>query len=55
LPGIPKDQALAKQLFEVHGYLVLALIALAFVHIAAGLQHLLFKKDGVFERIWFKS
>jgi cytochrome b561 len=55
LPGIPKDQALAKQLFEIHGYLVLALIALAVVHIAAGLQHLLFKKDGVFERIWFKS
>lgn len=55
LPGIPKDQALAKQLFEIHGYLVLALIALAVMHIAAGLQHLLFKKDGVFERIWFKS
>jgi cytochrome b561 len=55
LPGIPKDQALAKQLFEIHGYLVLALITLAVVHIAAGLQHLLFKKDGVFERIWFKS
>ena len=55
LPGIPKDQALAKQLFEIHGYLVLALITLAAVHISAGLQHLLLKKDGVFDRIWFKS
>jgi cytochrome b561 len=54
MPGIPKDQALAKQLFEIHGYLALALLAVAAVHIAAGLQHLLLKKDGVFERMWFK-
>ena len=31
--GIPKGQALAKQLFEVYDYLVLTLIALAAVHI----------------------
>ena len=54
MPGIPKDQALAKQLFEIHGYLAIALIAIALVHIAAGLQHLWLKKDGVFERMWFK-
>lgn len=54
MPGIPKDQALAKQLFEVHGYLALALIVVAIAHIAAGLHHLCFKKDGVFERMWFK-
>jgi cytochrome b561 len=54
LPGIPKDQNLAKQLFEIHGYLVLALITLISLHVIAGLSHLLLKKDGVFERIWFK-
>jgi cytochrome b561 len=54
LPGIPKDQNLAKQLFEIHGYLVIALIALISLHVIGGLSHLLLKKDGVFERIWFK-
>lgn len=54
MPGIPKDQALAKQIFEIHGYLALALIAVASAHIVAGLSHLWFKKDGVFERMWFK-
>jgi len=53
-PGIPKDQILAKQLFEIHGYLVLALISITFLHVIAGLSHLCFKKDGVFQRIWFK-
>ena len=54
MPGIPKDEALAKQLFQIHYYLVLSLIAIATVHIAAGLRHLWLQKDGVFERIWFK-
>jgi cytochrome b561 len=54
MPGIPQDQALAKQLFQIHYYLILALIAIASVHIAAGLSHLWLKKDGVFQRIWFK-
>lgn len=55
MPGIPKDQALAKQLFVLHGNLALALGALALVHIAAGLHHLFFKKDKVFQRMWFKT
>jgi cytochrome b561 len=54
MPGVPQDQALAKQLFQIHYYLILALIAIALVHIAAGLSHLWLKKDGVFQRIWFK-
>lgn len=54
MPGIPTDQNLAKQLFEIHGYLVLALMTIASVHIAAGLSHLWLKKDKVFERIWFR-
>jgi len=53
MPGIPKDEALAKQLFQIHYYLVLALITVAAVHVAAGLRHLWLQKDGVFERIWF--
>jgi len=55
MPGIPKDQALAKQLFEIHGNLALVLAGLAVAHAAAGLHHLLLKKDGVFQRMWFKS
>jgi cytochrome b561 len=54
MPGIPQDQALAKQLFEIHGNLALVLAVLALAHIAAGLHHLLIKKDGVFQRMWFK-
>jgi cytochrome b561 len=53
-PGVPKGEPLAKQLFEIHGYLVLALIAVAIAHIVAGLNHLWVKKDQVFDRIWFK-
>ena len=55
LPGIPKDQALAKQLFEIHGNLALVLGALALAHIAAALHHLLIKKDSVFQRMWCKA
>ena len=55
LPGVPKGELLAKQLFEIHGYLVLALIAVAMAHICAGLNHLWIKKDRVFDRIWFTS
>jgi len=54
MPGIPKDQALAKQLFEIHGNLALVLAVLALGHIAAGLHHLFVKKDGVFQRMWLK-
>jgi len=53
MPGIPQDQALAKQLFEIHGNLALVLAALALAHIAAAVRHLLIKKDGVFQRMWF--
>lgn len=55
LPGVPKGEPLAKQLFEIHGYLVLALIVIAITHIGVGLNHLWIKKDQVFDRIWFKS
>ena len=54
MPGIPKDETLAKQLFEIHSYLVFTLIGVSLAHMAVGLHHLLFKKDGVFMRIWFR-
>jgi cytochrome b561 len=53
MPGIPEDQTLAKQLFEIHGYLVFVIIAITIGHITAGLTHLWYKKDVIFSRIWF--
>lgn len=53
MPGIPKDQDLAKQLFEIHGWLAYLLAALIAVHIAGALKHLLIDRDGVFQRMWF--
>jgi cytochrome b561 len=53
MPGVPIDQALAKQLLGLHGTLVMVLIVLAIGHILAGLKHLLIDKDGIFNRIWF--
>lgn len=52
MPGIAKDEAFAKQLFQIHGYLALLLVGIACAHIAAALAHLLIKKDGVFQRMW---
>ena len=52
MPGITPNQVLAKQLFALHGTLAFALGALALGHIAAALKHLLFNRDGVFERMW---
>lgn len=53
MPGIPVDQALAKQLLGIHGTLAILLIVLALGHILAALKHLLIDKDGIFNRIWF--
>lgn len=52
MPWITPNEALAKQLFAIHGWLAFALGALALGHIAAALKHLLFNRDGVFERMW---
>ncbi|CAM3806376.1 cytochrome b [Polynucleobacter antarcticus] len=54
MPGIPTDEGLAKQLFQIHGYLALLLVGIASAHATAALTHLLIKKDGVFQRMWFK-
>jgi cytochrome b561 len=52
MPWITPNEALAKQLFAIHGWLAFVLGALALGHIAAALKHLLFNRDGVFERMW---
>jgi cytochrome b561 len=55
MPGVVQNEALAKQLFELHGMLAFMLAALVLCHVAAALVHLLIKRDGVFERMWPKK
>ncbi|HQT20194.1 MAG TPA: cytochrome b/b6 domain-containing protein [Polynucleobacter sp.] len=55
MPGIPKSELIAKQIFQIHGLLAMALIAVALLHIAAALNHLIIKRDGIFQRIWFDT
>ncbi len=52
MPGVVQNETLAKQLFALHGLLAFTLGALVLCHIAAALVHLVFKRDGVFERMW---
>ena len=53
LPFVPQDEALAKQLFSIHGTVALTLAACVAMHIAAALKHLLVNQDGIFQRMWF--
>lgn len=53
LPFIPQSEALAKQIFTIHGVLALALGVLIIGHIGAALKHLVINRDGVFQRMWF--
>ena len=52
LPFIAKDQALAKQLFALHGTLAWLLAALIALHVGAAFKHRWFNRDGIFERMW---
>lgn len=52
MPFVPADQALAMRMFAAHGALAMTLAVLALAHIAAALDHLLRRKDGVFARMW---
>ncbi len=52
LPFIPKSEALAKQIFNLHGVLAMTLGVIALGHIAAALKHLMIDRDGVFQRMW---
>ncbi|MDO8272248.1 MAG: cytochrome b/b6 domain-containing protein [Gammaproteobacteria bacterium] len=53
MPLVPEDQALATRLFEIHGAFALLLATLIIGHIGAALIHLVIRKDGVFQRMWF--
>ena len=49
----PKNAALAEQLFEIHGTIAWILVGLVVLHVLAAFKHLLWNKDGVFQRMWF--
>ncbi|OGT72100.1 MAG: hypothetical protein A3H44_07570 [Gammaproteobacteria bacterium RIFCSPLOWO2_02_FULL_57_10] len=53
MPFIPQDQALATQLFGIHGVFAITLAVLVSGHIAAAVIHLVIRKDGIFQRMWF--
>jgi cytochrome b561 len=53
MPGISKNEIVAKQLFQIHGALAMMLLAIALLHVMAALNHLVIKRDGIFQRIWF--
>lgn len=48
---VPVDDAMKESLFSLHGVLAATLAALAALHAAAALKHLLVDRDGVFERM----
>jgi cytochrome b561 len=52
MPFVPQDQALAKQIFALHGLSAMALVVLSLMHIGAALMHRVVKKDAVFARMW---
>jgi len=52
MPFVPQDEGLAKQLFDLHGWLALGLGAVIIAHIAGSLKHLFIDRDGVFQRMW---
>ncbi len=52
MPFVPQDEALATQLFGIHGVFAITLGVLAAGHIAAAVMHLVVKRDGVFQRMW---
>jgi cytochrome b561 len=52
LPGlIAKDPALSETLFQLHGILGWAFLALLALHIAGAMRHWLIKRDGVMRRM----
>ncbi len=54
LPFIPKSEALAKQIFDVHGVLAMTLGVFALGHIVAVFKHAFIDRDNIFQRMWFK-
>jgi cytochrome b561 len=50
---VPKDEALAHQLEDLHAALAWALAALVVAHVAAALKHQFIDKDGLLDRMRF--
>lgn len=53
MPFVPVNEDLALRLFQIHGVLAITLAVLVLGHIGAALLHLVIKKDGMFQRMWF--
>ena len=49
------DHDRAEQFFDVHSALVWVLVVMVGMHVAAALKHLLVDKDGVYQRMGFRS
>ena len=49
------DRATAHQFFGIHETLVWVLVALVVLHVLGALKHLLFDRDGVFQRMTLKK
>lgn len=54
-PWALPDHDLAEQFFGIHSVLVWVLIALAALHVAGAMKHLLLDRDGVFQRMGLRS
>ena len=52
-PILAKDEALSETLYDVHGALGFAILALALLHASAALMHWLVRRDGVMHRMTF--
>ena len=49
---VAPNHALSEQLLAVHSCVAWMLVATIALHILAGLKHLIFDRDGVFQRMW---
>ncbi len=50
---VAPDHALSERFFALHGIVIWVLTGLVVLHVLAALRHLLFHRDGVFQRMWF--
>jgi cytochrome b561 len=53
MPFVPQNQELAASIFRLHAIAAITLVALLVGHVGAALMHLVVKKDGIFQRMWF--
>lgn len=49
---VEKNADVAEQLFNLHAKISWIFVALIALHLLAGLNHLIIKRDGVFQRMW---